>query len=279
MKPARFAYERPTEIETALDLVAGSGMAARFLAGGQSLGPMLNLRLAQPDLLVDLTAIPDLKRVEERPDALVLGACITHADIEDGRVPDVTSRILPSVASGIAYRAIRNRGTIGGSVSHADPAGDWITCLAALGASIIARSRSGSRTVAIEDFVEGAFQTNLGDAEMVEAVLVPRSSATARWGYYKITRKSGDFADAMAAVHHDAERGVCRAVIGATDARPIILADAGTALFGGRPESGLAGSLMTAVVDDLLGRAFPDDLIARHLHLVALRRAAAMADA
>jgi carbon-monoxide dehydrogenase medium subunit len=117
VKPARFDYARPASLGEAVALLGTRGGVVKCLAGGQSLGPMLNLRLVQPDLLVDITHIPELTRVEEDGDGLLLGACTTHAAIEDGRV-------LPAVAHGIAYRAVRSRGTIGGSLAHADPAAD-----------------------------------------------------------------------------------------------------------------------------------------------------------
>lgn len=143
MKPARFDYERPTSLGDALALLGTGERVVKCLAGGQSLGPMLNLRLVQPDLLVDITRIPELTRVEEDDDGLLLGACTTHAAIEDGRVPDVTGGVLPAVAQGIAYRAVRSRGTIGGSLAHADPAADWLACLTALGAEIVVHGASG----------------------------------------------------------------------------------------------------------------------------------------
>jgi carbon-monoxide dehydrogenase medium subunit len=115
MKPAPFEYARPSTLADAIALLRREDHSVKLLAGGQSLGPMLNLRLAQPDLLVDITAVPDLRRVETEDDGLLIGACVTHADIEDGRVPDPTAGALPAVARTIAYRAVRNRGTIGGS--------------------------------------------------------------------------------------------------------------------------------------------------------------------
>ena len=120
----------------------------------------------------------ELKRVEQTADDLVLGACVTHADIEDGRVPDVTNGAMRAVAAGIAYRAVRNRGTIGGSLTNADPAADWVSALAALGA----RRRScaapaGARTVPVEDFMTGAFETALAADELLEAIRVPELSA------------------------------------------------------------------------------------------------------
>ncbi len=121
MKPVNFDYARPGDVKEALKLIADDSLTVKIMAGSQSLGPMLNMRLVQPDLLVDITGIEELRSVDQRADEIVLGACITHADIEDLRVPDVTCGALPSVAHGIAYRAVRNRGTIGGSLTHADP--------------------------------------------------------------------------------------------------------------------------------------------------------------
>ena len=161
MKPVRFDYERPNDLATALTLGGREDAVVKFLAGGQSLGPMLNLRLVQPDLLVDITAIAELKQIEETADSIVIGSCITHADIEDGRVPDATRGLLRTVAAGIAYRAVRNRGTIGGSVVHADPSADWLSALAALGASAIARGAHGDRRMPIETVMLGVFESSL----------------------------------------------------------------------------------------------------------------------
>ena len=169
MKPVRFDYERPSDIATALALGAREDIVVKFLAGGQSLGPMLNLRLVQPDLLVDITAIAELKRIEEGADGITIGSCITHADIEDGRVPDVTRGALRAVAAGIAYRAVRNRGTIGGSIVHADPSADWLSALAALGASVIARGLQGDRRIPVETFMLGVFESSLRPGEVVTA--------------------------------------------------------------------------------------------------------------
>lgn len=278
MKPVAFDYERPNDIAGALALAGRGDIAVKLLAGGQSLGPMLNLRLAQPDLLVDLTAIAELKSVEQTTDALELGACITHADIEDGRVPDVTNGALASVAHGIAYRAVRNRGTIGGSLAHADPAADWVNFLAVIGAEAVIRGQSGQRVVPVEQFMTGVFETALAPGELLQAIRIPRLSRTARWGYYKACRKTGEFAYASGAVLHDPARGVCRAVIGALEAKPIVLADA-RALFGGKPETGLAASFLPQVARDALTAAGVTDKIEQQMHVVAVRRAAEQAGA
>ena len=149
MKPVAFDYERPADLASAAALARREDTMVKFIAGGQSLGPMLNLRLVQPDLLVDLTGLAELKRVEVTAEALIVGACVTHADIEDGRVPEIGGGVLRALAAGIAYRAVRNRGTIGGSICHADPAADWVACLCALGASVVITDGSQRRVVAI----------------------------------------------------------------------------------------------------------------------------------
>src|SRR6185312_6202035 len=205
VKPVRFDYERPSDIATALALGAREDIVVKFLAGGQSLGPMLNLRLVQPDLLVDITAIAELKRIEEGADGITIGSCITHADIEDGRVPDVTRGALRTVAAGIAYRAVRNRGTIGGSLAHADPSADWISALAALGAEAIVQGVREERRIPVETLMAGVFECNLAAGEILSGIRIPRFSSAARWGYYKSCRKTGEFAHAIGAYLHDPE--------------------------------------------------------------------------
>lgn len=269
MKAAPFDYERPGDLDGAIALIARTDAIVKFLAGGQSLGPMLNLRLAQPDVLVDITHIPELKRVEESGDAITLGACVTHADIEDGRVPDVTGGSLREVAREIAYRAVRNRGTIGGSLSHADPAADWISALAAMGADVLIRGPAGPRTLPVAALMTGAFETALDAAEIIEAVRIPRFSRGARWGYYKVARKTGEMAQAIGAVLHDPERAVFRAVMGATESLPIVLSDAAP-LFG---NALVADKLNPEVAAQALDAAGITDVVARKLHIAALRRA------
>lgn len=274
MKPARFDYERPATLDEAVALLSDRGRFAKCLAGGQSLGPMLNLRLVQPDLLVDITRIPELTRVMEEPDGLVIGACTTHAAIEDGRVPDVTGGILPMVARGIAYRAVRTRGTIGGSLAHADPAADWVSALTILGAEAVLYGPGGRRRVAVADFMTGVFETVLRPDEILEAVRVPRLGPGVRWGFYKVCRKTGEFAHAIGAVLHDPDRGSCRVVVGATDSLPIVLDDAG-ALFGGDATPPLGGKFDRAAARDLLrARGLGGDAYNLQIHAVALERAA-----
>jgi carbon-monoxide dehydrogenase medium subunit len=272
MKAAPFAYERPADLAAAVGLMAQAKGTTKIIAGGQSLGPMLNLRLVQPDLIVDITGLSELKRAEISGNELVIGACVTHGDIEDGRIPDVTRGAMQRVAAGIAYRAVRNRGTIGGSLSHADPAADWVSALPALGASIRLRGVSGLRDLAIEDFVTGALESALQPGEMVEAIRVPVMRPSARWGYFKACRKPGEFAHAIAAVLIDPEAASARVVIGAIEAKPIVIGDA-AALFGGRIAADFRRHFDARAADQLLAKAGLANAADRHIHVAVLRRA------
>jgi carbon-monoxide dehydrogenase medium subunit len=224
MKPVAFDYARPTGIDEAVALL-GANPAAKVLAGGQTLGPLLNLRLAQPALLIDITRIPELATVREDANSITIGATVTHAAIEDGRVADPTGGFLARVARGIAYRAVRSRGTIGGSLAHADPAADWLSCLSALGAEVLLRGTRGARGLPVSAFMRGAMETELAHGELVTAIRVPRFSPRARFGYHKICRKTGEFAEAIGVAVHDPDRDVFRLVASTTAGAPILLED------------------------------------------------------
>jgi carbon-monoxide dehydrogenase medium subunit len=271
MKPAPFAYERPRDLPAALAILE-SETSARIIAGGQSLGPMLNLRLVEPELIVDIAGLAELKQAEHRGDELVLGACVTHADIEDGRIPDVTRGAMRAVAANIAYRAVRNRGTVGGSLSHADPAADWISALSALGAKLTLRSRAGVRTVAMEEFIVGALESALRPGEIVETIRVPAMPASAHWGYVKSCRKTGEFAHAIGAILIDPAAGCARVVIGAIDAAPIVITNAAE-LFGGRITGDYKERFDARVADALLAKAGVSNPVHRHIHVSVLKRA------
>lgn len=219
MKAAAFDYRQPDSLEAALH-AAGEDM--RFMAGSQSLGPMLNLRLAEPAMVVDIRRLPALRAHRIEGGRLILGAAITHAEIEDGAVPDTTHGMLPAVARTIAYRAIRNRGTLGGSLAHADPAADWVNCMMVLGATCHVAGRHATRTVPMDNFIKGAYQTDLALGELLTAVELPAFTQQMRWGYYKISTKVGEFASAIGAVVHDPGLGLTRLLVGAIEAKPLL---------------------------------------------------------
>jgi aerobic carbon-monoxide dehydrogenase medium subunit len=273
MKPARFVMERPRDLVAALSMIAGADGTTKIIAGGQSLGPMLNLRLVEPDRVIDISGVQELRRVDRADGSLVIGACVTHADIEDGRVPDVANGMLARVAAGIAYRAVRNRGTIGGSLVHADPAADWVSALSALGVEVeIASHARKSRSIGIGEFVLGALDVALAGDELVTAVRVPVLRSSARWGYVKHCRKVGEFAEAIGAVVVDPDRGCARAVIGAVEAAPVVIEDA-RILFGGAIGPSFAGRFEASAADALLAAAGMSDPVDRHVHVTVLRRA------
>jgi carbon-monoxide dehydrogenase medium subunit len=186
---------------------------------------MLNLRLAQPEALIDIAPIAQLRTAVEQGDAVSLGAGITHALIEDGKIIDPTGGFLKTVAANIAYRAIRNRGTLGGSLAHADPAADWVTVMRLLDATYLIQGEKGTREVASGAFMKGAFTTALEEHDILTGVRINKCSPKASFGYFKFCRKVGEFAEAIGAVMIDPVRNVKRAVIGATASRPHLVND------------------------------------------------------
>jgi len=235
------------------------------MAGGQSLGPMLNLRLVAPDTIVDITGLAELKHVEVAGDELVIGACVTHADIEDGRIPDVTRGAMQRVASAIAYRAVRNRGTIGGSLVHADPAADWVAVLPVFPGFAIAVGPQGERRIPLAEFVLGVMETALRTDELLRAVELPVLPDATGGGHWKFCRKPGEFSKAIACVL--ALPGAApRAVLAAPDTAPLVLGDAAALLAA--PEAEAARIVAGLSLDDPWRAA---------LARVALRKAAEQA--
>jgi len=268
MKAAAFDYARPRDLAEATRLLAQASGTAKALAGGQSLGPMLNLRLARPGLLVDVARLDELKGLSDGGDHWRIGAGVTHARLEDaaGKLPG--AEMVCHVAHGIAYRAVRNRGTVGGSLAHADSAADWPLALAALDATAEIAGPKGTRRLDVAALMTGAFTTVLDEDELIVSVAVPKLSAASRWGYYKFCRKPGEFPEASAAVVLDPARKVARLFAGALDGPPQAL----PTLAAAAAASGAIPSL-----DDIeteLGRVAPRlDDIDRRLHAVAVQRA------
>ncbi len=240
MKPAPFSYYRATSIEDAITALSGADGMAAVLAGGQSLVPMLNLRLSPVDHLIDLRPIAALSRQEETPEAICYGALTTHAAFEDGAVPDGTNGLMRYAASHIAYRAVRNRGTLGGALALADPAADWLTTAVALDASVTLTGPSGQRYLAITDFVVGPYYTQIAEHEIIDSVVVPRRSATERWGYYKVAPKVGEYAKSLAVALVDSEKASARLVIGAWSDVPLVLEASAIALLDGAKKNDLS---------------------------------------
>lgn len=206
MKPAEFQYHDPDTVDQAVALLTSLGEDAKVIAGGQSLLPIMNLRLAEPEHLVDITGVPELSECVHGHASIRYGAATTHMMFEDGLVPDMTSGLLRQTASGIGYRAIRCRGTVGGSLAHSDSAAEWPTVMSALDATVHLASSRGRRSVPVREFLLGFFTTTLEDDEILTAVEVPHLGPGTRCGLHKLARQPGDFAESLAvAIHQNDE--------------------------------------------------------------------------
>jgi aerobic carbon-monoxide dehydrogenase medium subunit len=269
MKPAPFTYHRATSVEDAIAQLSDPDAMARPLAGGQSLVPMLNLRLAPVGRLVDLGRIDALKHAEDKGTSIRYGALLTHAAFEDRRVPDGSNGLMPYIGGQIAYRAVRTRGTIGGAIALADPAADWLTTVVALEGEIAIAGVKGRRTVAAADFVIGPYMTALEDGEIIEAIVVPRRPSGERWGHYKATRKTGEYADSMAIALNDASSRKVRLVIGATEGAPLVMVKASAACAQGASREQVAAILYDELAAS--GRDFAPAKL--HLHRTTALRA------
>lgn len=269
MKAPAVDYVRPRTLQEAVELLAKHEDMARVIAGGQSLVAMMNLRVVSPGLLIDIARLPELTSVGGDADTVTLGACVSHAAIEDGVADDPSRGLMPRAAATLAYRAIRTRGTIGGSLALSDPAAEWPAILMALDAEAILCSPRGQRSVKCTEFTTGIFETQLAANEILMGVRIPRMSANARWGYVKLCRKSGEFASALAVAITDRARGRARVVIGAANGAPLVLENASQALSDHRSDN-LAGAV-AADLDGAASRHF--DEYQRSLHSVAAMRA------
>ena len=225
MKAAQFDYVLGTSVQHALDVLQASDERAKLIAGSQSLGPMLNLRLTRPETVVDVSKLAEMRTVTLHQNFLRVGASVTHAQIEDGVFELLRGHPIQMVASRIAYRSVRNRGTMGGSLAHADPAADWVLACAALDARIEVQSRSGTKLVAMSEFMLAAYTTTLMSDEIIVAVHFPEISSSTRWAYQKFCKKTGEFAHASCAAYFDPMTRVARIVVGALDGAPCGLSE------------------------------------------------------
>lgn len=267
MKPAAFDYVRPQDLDEALHALAGATDDVMLLAGGQSLLPLLGLRVSAPDRLVDIGRLDALRQVEDLGASVTIGAAVTHAEIEDGLVPDPGRGLMRRIAKRIAYRAVRNQGTIGGSVAMADPAADWPVCLIALEADAQVAGPRGRRTLPVAELIQDIYTTTLARDEIIVAFAIRRLDAAARTGVAKVARKTGAFAMSLAvAVTHDGARDP-RVVLGGAGGRALRLQAASQAMRQGAPDAGLRD----AVLRDLAGIDGLDDYSLRLHSAVALR--------
>src|SRR6516225_2190750 len=271
MKAPAVDYVRPRSLAEAVDLLANASVDARLIAGGQSLLALMNLRLASPVLLIDIARLPELLRVADDVYGVTLGACVTHAAIEDGRVADPSHGLMSKAASTLAYRAIRTRGTIGGSLALSDPAAEWPTVLAALDAEVSLCSANGGRSLKCTELATGIFATKLAENEIIESARVPMLSNDARWGYVKLARKSGEFADALAVVVTDPQRRYSRIVSGAANGAPLVLEGTSRLVAEDGRDPGALRNALEADLDRASDRRF--DEFQRNLHTVAAMRA------
>jgi carbon-monoxide dehydrogenase medium subunit len=202
MVPAAFDYRVPTTLAETLELLREHGDDAKVMSGGQSLIPLLKLRFAAPALVVDIGRVPGLAGITAGADGLRIGARTRHVDLERDSTLDERCRILRETAPQIADPLVRNRGTVGGSLCHADPSGDWGAVMLALDAQLVAASSAGERVIAAADFFQGPFTTALRADEVLTEVRIPAASGRRRSGgaYLKLERKVGDFATVGVAV-------------------------------------------------------------------------------
>jgi aerobic carbon-monoxide dehydrogenase medium subunit len=201
MYPSRFRYEAPRSLDEAISLLREGGDEAKVLAGGQSLVPLMKLRFASPELIVDINNVPGLGYHRADPDGtLRIGALCRHVDLERSDLLKAAQPTMAAAAPLIADPIVRNRGTLVGSLCHADPQGDWASVVLALGGAIVAQGPGGRRTIPAADFVTGPFQNVLEPDEIAVEAVIPAAKGTRAGGYLKLERRVGDFATVGVAV-------------------------------------------------------------------------------
>jgi carbon-monoxide dehydrogenase medium subunit len=201
MYPSRFRYEAPHSLEEAIELLRTGGDYAKVLAGGQSLVPLMKLRFASPELVVDINNVPGLAYHRAEADGtLRIGALARHAELEWSDLLAATQPTMAAAAPLIADPIVRNRGTLVGSLCHADPQGDWASVVLALGGSVIAQGPAGRRSIPMTEFVTGPFQNVLEPDEIAVEAVIPAARGVRAGGYLKLERRVGDFATVGVAV-------------------------------------------------------------------------------
>jgi aerobic carbon-monoxide dehydrogenase medium subunit len=221
MYPARFEYHAPASVDDALEILERYGDEAKVLAGGQSLIPLMKLRFASPRALVDINRIPGLDSIQEDDGFLSIGALVRHRDCERSEALRGRFGVLGDAAPQISDPIVRNRGTVVGSLAHADPQGDWGSALMAAAAQLEVVSSGGTRTIPLDELFQGPFTTSIQPNEIATAVQIPDPGARAGGTYLKLERKVGDYATVGVAVHLSFDNGtVSRAGIALTGVGP-----------------------------------------------------------
>ncbi len=238
MRPPKFGYVRVSSLDEAVKVLEADENA-KVLAGGQSLMPMLKLRLIRPSYLVDINQVPNLSYISIEKDVIRFGALVRHHDVEVNGDLWKIYPILPETAIQIADPQVRNLGTMAGSLAHADPAADWPAALIALRARVRVLGPGGEREVPIDDFIKGPFTTDLGRGEVIKEVVVPRINGNVKSSYIKLERKAGDFAvvGVGVVIKLSNDGSIEDASIGVTAAgpKPFRAVDAEKALIGRKP--------------------------------------------
>lgn len=283
MIPGTFEYTRPPDIGEALRILSEREGEAKVLSGGYSLLPLLKLRLAQPELLVDLRDVGGLDGIVETDDDVRIGARTTHRQIQEHAIIVDRMPLLRETAAGIGDPQVRNWGTIGGSCAHADPSSDWPAVLIASRSSLVCRSLKGERVVAARDFFVDTFQTALAPSEILTEVRIPRRIPRRGGAYVKLERRVGDFASVgVATVVTLAEGGAIESAgvgLTAVGDTPFAATDAEAALVGQRPTeetfraAGAAAAAQSRPVSDAHGPADYKRAMVAELTVRALRTA------
>jgi carbon-monoxide dehydrogenase medium subunit len=289
MIPAQFEYARPGSVDEALRLLRDREGEAKILAGGYSLIPLLRYRLAEPGLLVDIGALADLAYIRETDGDIRIGARTTHRQLETSPNLARLGGLWSDTAKGIGDPQVRNWGTIGGSVAHADPSSDWPAVLLASRASIVVRDLERERVVAARDFFLDTFVTAIEPTELLVEVRVPMPPAGSGGAYEKLERKAGDFATAAAAVQvtlaADGSVATAGIALSAVAETPFVVAGAEAALVGARPSREVESAVRRAAAEesrpvrDGHGPVDYKRAMAGEMAVRALRRALARASA
>jgi carbon-monoxide dehydrogenase medium subunit len=277
MKPAPFEYHRPTSLAEAFELLDRYGDDGRILAGGQSLVPALNMRLATPRAVIDINRLPGLDTIRRSPEGLLIGALARQDELERSPLVCEHAPLLAVAMPHVGHAAIRARGTVGGSLALADPAAELPACVVALEATIRVSSRRGPRAVAAADFFRGIYTTALEPGEIVTEIVVPHAAPAWRVGFEELARRHGDFALAGLAARGRVERGAlgeARLVFFGVGTRPVRARGAEAALSGRRPDPdalAAAGRALAAELDPP-GDIHGSPALRRHLASVLLSR-------